>query len=1055
MKIKLIIGCLILLLAAPLMALPRQEMGRSAVTASQMVDNTTFFDANRLMAFVTNHGNFGRDLSGVFGYDYGTWFPYVDTSLISEGGTAALQSPLYAAGLWIGGVDRATGDTLIALSEYDSEYVPGFMTGGTFEPDRPEFRVYKLYRDSLAYNPNQDYLDYMQYAVPDQGAPILKDSLGNPILDSLGNQQPDMVGDQMLWAVYNDADVAQHENDAGDTDPLGVEVKQTVFGFTRENPLGNIFFFRYRIYNKGGKTIDSMYISLWADPDLGTAGDDLVGCDTVLSLGYVYNADNDDGQYGSRPPALGFDFFQGPLQFTGNAEDTALMWDFTRFPGYRNLGMVSFNKYINGTDPDSYEQSYGFMRGLTKQGNPYVNPTTGQVTTFVHTGDPVTGTGDLDVAPADRRWMQSTGPITFAPGDSTEVLAAVVIGQGGDRLSSISVLKYYDQFAQTAYDIEFQIPEPPASPVVVTQALHDRLVLYWDNTSELEPGDYPFQGYTVYQGPSPAGPWTRIVNYDVVDGVAQILDAELDPLTGALEQRLVKNGNDGGLNHFYIAKTDALTGQDLHVGTKYYFRVEAYSYDPAATPKTLTSANAVPIEMTPQAPITGTQPTVETTDTLEVTHAAGGSDGVVTPLVVDPMALVDHDYEVTFGEDTTAGYTADTAYAANVDTVGSYEDTTIIGDTTIIVTMYILDTLSIDTTVEEHYDTTVTTFWTLTDLTTNTVKVEQNFNQSGDDDYPIVDGFMIKVAGPQLGVTQIIETENSGNPVDPPDNVAYSLNSTGDWYVSSDQGSNFERMNWRGLIGTYDWEFRWVDSASGSEYYDWLTDAFFPGNPRAPFEVWNIGIGTPNDPSDDVRIFFSIIDDDESGGWSWGDRIYPWEVEYFEPAPAVPPYDFPADFRIGRIVFNDYSEALTAPTPGTVVRFVTAKINTTADVFTFSGSAPITASTGPASSLDDIKTVPNPFYLFSSYDPSPANKVIKFTNLPAKATITIYNLSGDFVARIEKDDPATSIAQWDVRTDNGLPVASGIYIYHVNAPGFGEKIGKMAVFTEQEILQIY
>jgi hypothetical protein len=198
---------------------------------------------------------------------------------------------------------------------------------------------------------------------------------------------------------------------------------------------------------------------------------------------------------------------------------------------------------------------------------------------------------------------------------------------------------------------------------------------------------------------------------------------------------------------------------------------------------------------------------------------------------------------------------------------------------------------------------------------------------------------------------------------------------------------------------------------------------------------------------DDTRIFFSVIDDDQSGDWSWGDRIYPWEVEYYDPAPVTPPYVFPDDFRIGRIVFNDVSHTMPHPSAWTAIRFITAKVFTPEDVFTFYGSAPIEASTGPESALDDIKAVPNPFYYFSAYDTSPTDKVIKFINLPAKATISIYNLSGDFVARIEKDDPTTSIAQWDVRNRFGRPVALGIYIYRVNAPGFGEKVGKILVFS--------
>ena len=84
----------------------------------------------------------------------------------------------------------------------------------------------------------------------------------------------------------------------------------------------------------------------WADPDLGGFTDDLVGCDTTLSLGYCYNATNNDQLYGSTPPAVGYDFFLGPVTAAGDT-----------------LGLVSFNKYINGTDPASPDEVYNYMNG--------------------------------------------------------------------------------------------------------------------------------------------------------------------------------------------------------------------------------------------------------------------------------------------------------------------------------------------------------------------------------------------------------------------------------------------------------------------------------------------------------------------------------------------------------------------------------------------------------------------------------------------------------------------------------------------------------------------
>ncbi|MCP4707068.1 MAG: hypothetical protein GY869_00465, partial [Planctomycetes bacterium] len=140
---------------------------------------------------------------------------------------------------------------------------------------------------------------------------------GAPYVDQNGNGQHDdgepplILGDQTLYSVYTDFDVDRHANNNGSRfQPLGIEVQHTTFGFNRSDPLGNVVFFKLRVVNKGGYNIEDCYLSLWSDPDLGGSGDDLVGCDTTLSLGYCYNATNNDQQYESRPPAPGFDFFQ-------------------------------------------------------------------------------------------------------------------------------------------------------------------------------------------------------------------------------------------------------------------------------------------------------------------------------------------------------------------------------------------------------------------------------------------------------------------------------------------------------------------------------------------------------------------------------------------------------------------------------------------------------------------------------------------------------------------------------------------------------------------------
>ncbi|HPI38830.1 MAG TPA: hypothetical protein PK397_12885, partial [Ignavibacteriaceae bacterium] len=71
-------------------------------------------------------------------------------------------------------------------------------------------------------------------------------------------------------------------------------------------------------------------------------------------------------------------------------------------------------------------------------------------------------------------------------------------------------------------------------------------------------------------------------------------------------------------------------------------------------------------------------------------------------------------------------------------------------------------------------------------------------------------------------------------------------------------------------------------------------------------------------------------------------------------------------------------------------------------------------------------------------------RVLQFRNLPPQCTIRIYTLVGELIQTIQKDDNG-SIASWDLLTNEGQRIAYGVYIFHVDAPGIGEKIGRFAV----------
>lgn len=1019
MKKVFMVICVVLLLAITAGAAPPQRANnnyKDTPTFNLTVDNDTYINANNILMFITNHGNFARDLSGVFGHDYGTFFPY---NTIEELESGALDASVnYASGLWIGAIDSATGTSRIAIAEYSDEYVPGPMVGGTFQTDRPEFRVYKLYSDSLAGNPNQDYLDWPV----SQGAPTV-------------GGVPDMIGDQMLWAVYNDADIDQHDNDAGKTAPLGIEIKQTTFAFDRTDPLGNVIFIRFQAFNKGSNVLDSCYFSLWADGDLGQFTNDLVGCDTVLSMGFIYNGENRDNQFPDPNsgtgaiPAMGYDFFQGPLVYTGDLNDEAKMWG-TTFPGYVNMGMSSFNKYINGTDPDDNTQTYNYMRGLNRDGSPYTYE--GVVTTYFVSGDPVKGSGDLDFAPADRRFMMSTGPIKFRPGDSTEILAAMVVGQGVDRKTSISVMKYYDEFAQDAYENDFRVINPPVAPKV-TVAVNDRRVsLSWTDTSEVDHGTYPFEGYAVWMSESSTGPWTQVANFDEVNFIEDIFDEVFDFTTGVLEYRLVKNGTEEGIAHDIVIKEDFVNGGSLHNLTTYWFKVDAYTYNPDA-PVAVTQTSQTIVSGTPQAPHAGTYFDYNAADYVNVSHA-GGSDGSVRPYVVDPKLFIGETFRVTFS-----------------DTVDLYIDT-----------------------IPDLADPTETTFvsynvgWHLVNSTTGDTILGWQWDQSGDSTFELIDGILFSQSGPSLELNQY-EWEGSERTL------------TGvDWGGSGFFGS-------LGLLGEF-WgastmtpadlvtvEVRWVEDGTGQAGYCYRRDlgyAYDGFHPNQNIEVWDVTSNPPRQINFGFVEYYDLSDDNGQNAdsvWNPGEQLnidgshnVQGGREYF--------FIFGSDYTgVEDVIYmNDlgleqdvlYAAWLTyrkndgKPDPGDIWRLIPNFVNTPSDTFTFVLSAP-SVSTSGEEHLAAINTVPNPFYLFGPYDPVRGNYQLKFQHLPAECTIRIFNLGGDLIRTIEHNDIDDSWTNWDLKTTNGLIVASGIYVYVVEAPGFGTKIGKMAIFTEVEVLDTF
>ena len=119
----------------------------------------------------------------------------------------------------------------------------------------------------------------------------------------------------------------------------------------------------------------------------------------------------------------------------------------------------------------------------------------------------------------------------------------------------------------------------------------------------------------------------------------------------------------------------------------------------------------------------------------------------------------------------------------------------------------------------------------------------------------------------------------------------------------------------------------------------------------------------------------------------------------------------------------------------------------TSDIATELGSADELTS-----ALDLINVVPNPYSAYSEYERNRLDTRVKITNLPERCEINIYNTRGQLIKSFKKDSPSTYI-DWLLINNKNIPVASGVYLIHIDVPEIGEVILKSFVTMRQTDLQ--
>lgn len=389
--------------------------------------------------------------------------------------------------------------------------------------------------DDGEYNPEAG--DYPYYDIDNElchsDLPTMEEIEAGTVKGSILADQV-IKGDQTIWWVFNDKGNAHTETGGS---AIGMEIRAQAFAFATNDEINNMTFYSYEIINRSTYTLTNTYFSPWTDVDLGYGYDDFVGCDVSRGLGYGYNGTNTDGSgqpeaYGSNPPAVGVDFFQGPYldpdgidnpkynPETGENCDESIngvnfangIVDDERF-GMRRFVYHDNAQGVNG-DPSKASEYYNYLRGIWTNGEKMhfggnAVPGAPGVTDvacdfmFPYDSDPCFwGTGGIDPGfdavywseetgnngepnnPADRRFMQSAGPFTLKPGAVNYITFGVPWARANSNSAwaSVELLRRVDDKCQSMFDNCFDVLDGPDAPDLTFRELDKKLIVYISNS---------------------------------------------------------------------------------------------------------------------------------------------------------------------------------------------------------------------------------------------------------------------------------------------------------------------------------------------------------------------------------------------------------------------------------------------------------------------------------------------------------------------------------------------------------------------------------------------
>jgi hypothetical protein len=354
---------------------------------------------------------------------------------------------IYGAGLWVG-AQNSSGTKIVAMgynpSSGSSEFGPVSM-----DESYQDYLTDPFARVYLSTDPT----DYYDWPVLDGGKKIIKSRQDSYCKYSDENPQFTTSGDSILRVVVDQHSYAWNYADNND-----------------------IVFFYFKVKNKSGIILDSVYIGPCVDADIGNEADGPTTPNDRTLFDYTRNLAM---QYQTIPEVgwdavgvVGFRYFESPINNTGNTVNVVdNQFPHSIPPGWP-LGMTAFKILLRAGkvgDPATDAEAYAVMEGY-------------DFITWDRDGYDEWG-ADQE---GDKRFVMSSGPFVLKP-DSVVTTCIGIIG----ALDTVK-LKAASDVAQTIYDNGFALADAPASPAFAFTATagDGKAYLSWNKAIETTPDPY-------------------------------------------------------------------------------------------------------------------------------------------------------------------------------------------------------------------------------------------------------------------------------------------------------------------------------------------------------------------------------------------------------------------------------------------------------------------------------------------------------------------------------------------------------------------------------------